>query len=483
MWAGAWLGSSVSLSLVTLGVTFAVLLGIAAFAHRLPTVARVAIVVVVLAAASMTIRVVQLDLGPVAALATQQAHVEISGVITQDPTFEDRLTFGGTSDRQVRVIIRAEQVSFGTQQSSIRDPILVIGDAAGWEDLHVGDNINTSGQLRNADQNSPLAAVLFADAVSVTARAPAILKAAESMRSGLREATAGTSDDVRGLLPALVVGDTGAMPSLLVADLRASGLAHLTAVSGANVAIVVASALLLARWSGVRGWTLIAFGLVVVAWFVVLARPQPSVMRAAVMGSVGIVGVAVAGRAQALRALLGSVLLLLMVDPWLSRSWGFEPDSCHRECPRCTCGCSGDDSRGGVGGGVPGRSIGGIWTRMARPVADGVDRRCCASSRCDPTRQRCMAERHQRRTAVRVPAGCWHGCLAGGPPSPVPSARPSSRVALDGNDHHLDGLLSAGRVPTRSCPMAASWLGAGYVRCRAGRRTRRQPRCERCARG
>jgi competence protein ComEC len=289
----------------------------------MPTVARVAIAVAVLAAASMSLRVVQLDLGPLPDLATQQAHVEITGVITQDPAFEDRLTFGGTSDRQVRVVIRAEQLSFGVQRSNIRDPVLVIGDATGWEDLHVGDSITTSGQLQTADQSSPLAAVLFADDVSVVARAPAILQAAESMRRGLRDATEGTSDDVQGLLPALVVGDTSAMPTLLVADLRASGLAHLTAVSGANVAIVVAAAMLLARWVGVRGWALIGFGLVVVGWFVILARPQPSVMRAAVMGSVGIVGVAVAGRAQALRALIGSIVLLLIVDPWLSRSWGF----------------------------------------------------------------------------------------------------------------------------------------------------------------
>ena len=41
------------------------------------------------------------------------------------------------------------------------------------------------------------------------------------------------------------------------------------------------------------------------------------------MGSVALVGVAVAGRGQAVRALLASVVVLLLVDPWLARSWGF----------------------------------------------------------------------------------------------------------------------------------------------------------------
>jgi competence protein ComEC len=113
------------------------------------------------------------------------------------------------------------------------------------------------------------------------------------------------------------------MPPLLTADLRDSGLAHLTAVSGANVAIVVGAALLLARWAGVRGYLLVGVGLAVVVWFVLLARPQPSVLRAAVMGAIALVAVGTAGRTQAIRSLLACVVVLLLADPWLSRSWGF----------------------------------------------------------------------------------------------------------------------------------------------------------------
>ena len=143
------------------------------------------------------------------------------------------------------------------------------------------------------------------------------------MRSGLREAVSGLPPNVQGLLPALVVGDTSAMPPLLTSDLRDSGLAHLTAVSGANVAMVVGAALLLARWAGVRAYVLVGLGLVVVVWFVLLARPQPSVMRAAVMGSIALVAVGAAGRTQAVRTLLAAAVALLLIDPWLARSWGF----------------------------------------------------------------------------------------------------------------------------------------------------------------
>ena len=87
--------------------------------------------------------------------------------------------------------------------------------------------------------------------------------------------------------------------------------------------MVVGAALLLARWAGVRAYALVGLGLVVVVWFVLLARPQPSVLRAAVMGSIALVAVAAAGRTQAVRTLLAAAVALLLIDPWLARSWGF----------------------------------------------------------------------------------------------------------------------------------------------------------------
>jgi competence protein ComEC len=143
------------------------------------------------------------------------------------------------------------------------------------------------------------------------------------MRSGLREAATGLAPDPRGLLPALVVGDTRNLPPDLVTDLRSSGLAHLTAVSGANVAIVVTAAVLLARWGGVRGAAVPLLAIVSTAGFVLLARPDPSVLRAAVMGTVAVLAVAVGGRRPGQAALFATVIGLLLVDPWLARSWGF----------------------------------------------------------------------------------------------------------------------------------------------------------------
>ena len=60
-----------------------------------------------------------------------------------------------------------------------------------------------------------------------------------------------------------------------------------------------------------------------VVGFVLLARTEPSVVRAAAMGSVGLIGMGHHGRRRGTRALGAAVLLLLLFDPWLALSLGF----------------------------------------------------------------------------------------------------------------------------------------------------------------
>lgn len=134
---------------------------------------------------------------------------------------------------------------------------------------------------------------------------------------------AGPLADGAVLLPGLVVGDTSAQPADLVDDMRAAGLTHLTAVSGANVSIVCGGVLLLCVLLriGRRGGVVLA-ALALVA-LVVVARPEPSVLRAAVMGSVGLAGLLLGRRGGGVSALALAVVAVLLADPWLSRAPGF----------------------------------------------------------------------------------------------------------------------------------------------------------------
>jgi competence protein ComEC len=144
------------------------------------------------------------------------------------------------------------------------------------------------------------------------------------VRVALRSAVAGLAPAERGLLPGLVDGDTSQLPTDVADDFSTAGMTHLVAVSGSNVAFVLAAVLVAARWVGLRSYAVPVAGALGTCAFTVLARPEPSVVRAALMG---LIVLAAAQRGTASRAGLSSlcaaVVLLLVVDPFLARSAGF----------------------------------------------------------------------------------------------------------------------------------------------------------------
>nr|WP_308407380.1 ComEC/Rec2 family competence protein [Streptomyces platensis] len=163
----------------------------------------------------------------------------------------------------------------------------------------------------------------------------ALQRLAGSLRAGLREATDGLSADARALLPGLVVGDTSRVPPDLDDAFRATDLTHLLAVSGSNLTIVLALLIgppHLATRAERRGLaprlglslrgTAVIGGALALA-FVVVCRPDPSVLRAAACGLITLLAIGTGRRRSLLPALAAAVLLLVLYDPWLARSYGF----------------------------------------------------------------------------------------------------------------------------------------------------------------
>ncbi|HWB36297.1 MAG TPA: ComEC/Rec2 family competence protein, partial [Rugosimonospora sp.] len=148
------------------------------------------------------------------------------------------------------------------------------------------------------------------------------------LRAGLVRACAPLPAEPGGLLPGLVVGDTSHLPATVVTDFTATGMTHLVAVSGANLAIVGGLVLGIARWcrAGPRLAALLcALSLV---GFVILARPSPSVLRAAGMAALTLLALALGRQRAAVPALAAAAGVLILVDPALARSAGFALSVC-----------------------------------------------------------------------------------------------------------------------------------------------------------
>lgn len=143
------------------------------------------------------------------------------------------------------------------------------------------------------------------------------------VRTAFLENSRGVTPDARGLVAGLAIGDTSLLSEKLKLDMKTVSLTHLTAVSGANCAIVLAMVYLLIRRIGGGRWLRLIAGLLTLIAYVALVGAQPSVLRAAVMAAVVLVAISLGRKTAPLNGLGLSVMLLLIADPWLAVDFGF----------------------------------------------------------------------------------------------------------------------------------------------------------------
>ncbi|MGW9404948.1 ComEC/Rec2 family competence protein [Arthrobacter sp. NPDC055585] len=277
--------------------------------------------VLVLVASSAGSAVVGRAAGPAGVAVAAGASITGEFVATSDarPAAADR--FSG----KPRYLLEAQLSSFtlAGERSAALLPVLIIGNEA-YANIHLGDTFNTAGSLIASEPGDRTAAVLRASRAPTVEPADGLLAIATALRTGFaqRAQTLGATD-AAGLLPGMVLGDRSTAPPELTTAMQDTGLTHLTAVSGANCSYLLAFVFLLCRVVRLPRGAAAAVAVLVLAGFVLVVRPDASVLRAAVMGSIGTAAV-VTGRGKVPTALLClCATVLLAVDPWLSGSYAF----------------------------------------------------------------------------------------------------------------------------------------------------------------
>jgi competence protein ComEC len=150
-----------------------------------------------------------------------------------------------------------------------------------------------------------------------------LARSTEHVRATVRTAaTARQPARVGGLLVGFVTGDTRLLDDEDARAMQATGLTHLTAVSGTHVAILAAGVLGACALARVGGWGRRWLLAGVLVGFAFLTRFQPSVLRAGTMGLVVLLAGVRGVPRDARHALAGAVLLLVLVDPLLAGSLG-----------------------------------------------------------------------------------------------------------------------------------------------------------------
>jgi competence protein ComEC len=229
---------------------------------------------------------------------------------------------GGTQAQRYRIAAESNLVEVAGKAWTSDVAVSVVAAGPEWATIPVGTRMRVGGLL--AVDEFPVV-----PGVQLRARTPpTVLESAPwwyrvtgVVRSELQRSAQTLAPDPAGLLPGLVVGDTSGIDEKLSADAKTTGLTHLLAVSGSHFAILCGLVVLALRGFGPR--VAVVGGALTLVGLVLLVGPQPSVLRAAVMGAVGLLAV-LAGRVRtAVPALATAVIVLLLVDPALALSAGF----------------------------------------------------------------------------------------------------------------------------------------------------------------
>lgn len=255
-------------------------------------------------------------------LASVRGPVEVVGVVRADPLKNGRST---------RLLLDVERLD-GSPSSGLAE-IRLYKDPKG---IRLGDRVELGALLKPIDaavdaerrklfRSITSTGTAFTDVRVEQRSSNQLLRFAERVRIDMRRmAVASLGQRRAGLLLGITIGDESLISAKSIEDFRASGLSHLTAVSGANVAMVLASVLWLMQMARVSRWARAVTSLVVLFLFTLVTRWEPSVMRASLVAGATVTSFFFGRRTFALNSLALAYLVLLAVDPLLAWSVGFQ---------------------------------------------------------------------------------------------------------------------------------------------------------------
>ncbi|MFD7491735.1 ComEC/Rec2 family competence protein [Streptomyces sp. NPDC059832] len=283
--------------------------------------------------------------GPVHVLAQRFARIEAEVTVTSDAR-RNLPRVRGDHSTPASLLVDAEITRLtgpGGAVTRLSTPVLLIvspgGSMGQWQQLLPSTHLRVGGRLAPPlHDGERSAAVLRPEGKGpphILGPPSFLQRTAGALRGGLRQATERLEPDARALLPGLVVGDTSRITPELHEAFKAADLTHLMAVSGANLAILLVLLIgppgtaLRAERRGLaprlgiplRLTALLGGGLTLS--FVIVCRPEPSVLRAAACGLITLLAIGTGRRRSLIPALAAAVLLLVLYDPWMARSYGF----------------------------------------------------------------------------------------------------------------------------------------------------------------
>jgi len=286
--------------------------------HRVSATVALAVLVLALALLDASAQRALRTGGLLGTALREGATATVTGRVVDPPVPMDARWSDGEPDRRYTVSVR--WVESRGRRSGAAASVVVVAPG----DVPPGSIVRVTGRLTRTDVTDSTVATLAARSAAELVTPPAWPdRAAERVRAATRGIAQRLPADAGALLVGMALGDSSGVPDDLSEAMRTAGLTHLIAVSGSHFALI--GAIAAAAAAACRLPVALRAGVVLLtgAALLVLVGPQPSVLRAAVTGVVGLLGLLSGRPARAPAALATTVTALLLTDPWLAFQIGF----------------------------------------------------------------------------------------------------------------------------------------------------------------
>lgn len=196
--------------------------------------------------------------------------------------------------------------------------------------VKTGDRVKFSGEFVRVDPGDRyritrhLRGMIRVGGIKIEKATLISYKVAQAVNSDVSEiAGQFISQKHRALFSGMLLGDISSMDPKQKEDFKRSGLTHLVAVSGSNLAMIAVPIIILLTWVGLSRIYRFAIILSVIFLYAVATGLQAPVLRASIMTTLALYGIFFVGHKKGLFLISMAGIILLAWDPFLLENPGF----------------------------------------------------------------------------------------------------------------------------------------------------------------
>ena len=276
----------------------------------------------------------RLDEGLLSKAATDGAYVEVEGILINDAI---------SRRGQTRFDIRVVRLDDGRQDWALREYARIQIRSDKRLELHAGQSVSVSGKasLPKSTGEFDYRRYLYYRGITATINSnPAditlvesnggevwalLLSGAGASRDWIKERNAAhLPGDAAGLLNGIVLGDTSMLGESVDESFKTTGLTHIVAASGMNIALIVGALWPLLRLLRLRARFQYVVLIAAAASYTLLSGMQPSITRAFFMALVALSAWLFGRGKNHLASLAAAALIILIMNPFSLYDIGFQ---------------------------------------------------------------------------------------------------------------------------------------------------------------